>query len=543
MIDLHIHSTASDGSFTPSEILKQAYQLGLTAISITDHDSTDGVKELIESGIHLQPEFITGVEISANPLPGFSGGGSLHILGYGFSVYDTQLKQMLKSLKQSRKKRNPRIIKKLNELGFDITLNEVNTFCGPGQIGRPHIARVMLAKGFVPSLDHAFDNYLGKGKPAYVDKLRFSCQETITTIIKAGGVPVLAHPGLIPTTKENPIHRLISELAEMGLMGLEVYHTDHSPEQITLFKRLALQKGLIATGGTDFHGSLKPEISMGTGHGMLDVNDSLYKELIQKVEKTKKDVDTMDVLEKNLSHTFTDRSLLSNALRHSSYVNELKQPDINDNQRLEFLGDAVLGLCIGHILMDRFPEMNEGELSKFRSALVSESGLAYMARRLDLGRFIALGKGERLSRGAEKQSILADTFEAVIAAIYLDQGFEKTYKLINSHFNEQIRKQVTHAENIDYKSMLQEFVQEMGNISPCYEISAEKGPDHDKTFQVTLNVCNLESKGLGKSKKSAEQNAAENALVLLKQIPSPKASSEALPGEKGIKCAETKQHQ
>ncbi len=542
MIDLHIHSTASDGSFTPSEIIEHACALGLKAISITDHDTTDGVKEVIEKGIPSQLEFISGVEISAEPLPGFGNSGSLHILGYGFSIYDTGLNSMLETLKNSRTDRNPRIIEKLKGLGFDLSLDEVRGLCGPGQTGRPHIAMGMVAKGFVSSIEEAFDLYLGKGKPAYVDKYRLSCREVIKNIIKAGGVPVLAHPGLIKTTENTSINFLISQLMEMGLLGIEVFHTDHSLEQTDLYETIASKRGLIKTGGTDFHGSLKPEISMGKGRGTLHVDDELYTKLTMEVEKTQKSNSTVELLEKNLCHTFADQSLLYNALCHSSYVNEIQKPEEKDNQRLEYLGDAVLGLAIGHILMEKFPEMNEGDLSKFRSVLVSESGLAAMARSLDIGRFISLGKGERLSGGAEKNSILADTLEAIIAAIYLDQGFDTAYEIINFHFSEHIQKHAAHAETIDYKSMLQEIVQEMGNFTPCYKVIGEEGPDHDKTFQVLLNACDIKARGLGKSKKAAEQNAAENILTRLKKKLAALKASPASKKDKGMEWEEINPH-
>ncbi len=515
MIDLHIHSTASDGSFTPAEIIDQASNAGVCAIAITDHDTVDGVKQAIESGIPQHLEFITGVELSAQALDGFTSGGSIHILGYGFSPYDKDMQIVLKKLKQARAQRNPRIIEKLNELGFSISLKEVKDICGPGQTGRPHIARTMLEKGFISSFEQAFDDYLAKGKPAYVDKFRLSCKQTIQLILDAGGIPVLAHPGLIKPSPGYLIENFISQLIGMGLKGIEVYHTDHSKEQTRHFEKIASKKNLIVTGGSDFHGILKQEISIGKGTGDLCIDYSVYKNLSLELELQKKKTPSIEKLEKNLCYEFNNKDFLINALRHSSYVNEVQNPEVADNQRLEFLGDAVLGLAIGHVLMDRFPQMKEGELSKLRATLVSEPGLAAMARQIDLGRFIFLGKGERLSRGSEKSSILADTFEAVIAAIYLDYGFEGSYKLIKQHFNAQIDHATSSSEVEDYKSMLQEFVQEIGDITPRYKILNETGPDHDKTFEISLCVCEIESTGIGKSKKSAEQHAAEKALKIL----------------------------
>ncbi|MBF0204305.1 MAG: ribonuclease III [Desulfamplus sp.] len=517
-VDLHIHSTASDGLHAPAEIVRIAALKGLGAIAITDHDTINGVRVALDAGIPHNLEFITGVELSAQPLHGYSDSGSIHILGYGFSIYDRQMNSALEKLRDARTYRNPLILEKLNQLGLPLTMDEVITICGPGQIGRPHIARAMVAKGYVACFDDAFDHYLANGCPAYVDKFRLSCRDAIQLILEAGGIPVLAHPGIIKTTEENPVEYLISQLIGMGLMGIEVFHTDHSEEQTNFFVRLASKKKLLITGGSDFHGELlKQGVEMGTGGGNLMVDYEHYKLLYMAVDRLRKMNPQISKIEENLSYSFKDRSLLLNALRHSSYVNEVQEADISNNQRLEFLGDAVLGLVIAHILMDRFPEMKEGELSKLRSTLVSESGLAAMARHMDIGRFISLGKGERLSRGTEKNSILADTFEAIIAAIYLDLGFEGVRELISVYFDSQITGITSRSDTCDYKSMLQEVVQDMGNFTPCYSILKETGPDHDKTFEIILNVCDIEAIGEGKSKKAAEQNAAANALTILKQ--------------------------
>ncbi|MBF0199775.1 MAG: ribonuclease III [Desulfamplus sp.] len=515
MIDLHIHSSASDGSLSPSEIVLHAHGTGLSAIAITDHDTIDGVREAVESGIPHPMEFITGVEISAHPPDEYADAGSLHILGYGFSIYDRDMTQTLEKLREARALRNPEIIEKLNLLGFPITMQGVCRICGQGQMGRPHIAMAMVENGYVSSFDEAFDIYLGSGKPAYVDKFRLSAREAIELIIEAGGVPILAHPGIIKgTATEN----LISRLMAMGLAGIEVYHTDHTPEQTLFFEKLARKKGILMTGGSDFHGIMKPEILMGKGTGNLNIDHEIYKTLCLHIENKRQENHAIGKLEASLQYHFKNRSLLYNALYHSSYVNELHNPDITDNQRLEFLGDAVLGLAVGHILMEKFPDMKEGELSKIRASLVSEPGLAAMARRMDMGRFICLGKGERLSRGSDKNSILADTFEAVIAAIYLEHGFEGTYRLIAGYFELQISQITKRNETEDYKSMLQEVVQEMGDFTPCYTVSGESGPDHEKTFEVTLNVYGLETRGEGKNKKSAEQSAASKALEFLKNL-------------------------
>jgi ribonuclease-3 len=220
-------------------------------------------------------------------------------------------------------------------------------------------------------------------------------------------------------------------------------------------------------------------------------------------------------IEQRLHYEFKDKDLLQEALRHSSYVNELADPQLRDNERLEFLGDAVLNLIIGHILMQRYPELKEGDLSRNRANLVNETRLAKIARSFELGSFIQLGKGEIQTLGREKNSILADTFEALMAAIFMDGGFDTAYQIIKTNFQPLIAHLETTANNLDYKSQLQEKVQVEHGVMPEYNIIREDGPDHDKTFWVSLKVLDIDTQGSGKSKKAAEQDAARRALEIL----------------------------
>jgi ribonuclease III len=220
-------------------------------------------------------------------------------------------------------------------------------------------------------------------------------------------------------------------------------------------------------------------------------------------------------IEQQLRYEFRDKFLLAEALRHSSYVNELTDSNLRDNERLEFLGDAVLNLIVGHILMHHYPDLKEGDLSRSRANLVNESQLAKMARLLHLGSYIQLGKGEIQTQGREKNSILADSFEALVAAIYLDGGFDTTFKIIEDNFLPLIDHLHTAANNHDYKSQLQERVQIAHGVMPNYSIIREEGPDHDKTFWVMVNVLDIETDGCGKSKKAAEQDAARKAIEIL----------------------------
>jgi len=222
-------------------------------------------------------------------------------------------------------------------------------------------------------------------------------------------------------------------------------------------------------------------------------------------------------IEHYLHYEFSDKGLLQEALRHSSYVNELADQNLTDNERLEFLGDAVLNLSVGHILMHRYPDVKEGELSRSRANLVNESQLAIMARSFELGNYIQLGKGEIQTQGREKNSILADTYEALVAAVYLDGGFDAAFRFIETNFLPLIDRLHSAANNHDYKSQLQEMVQVGHGAMPNYSIIREEGPDHDKTFWVALKALDAETQGTGKNKKTAEQDAARKALEFLKE--------------------------
>ena len=224
-------------------------------------------------------------------------------------------------------------------------------------------------------------------------------------------------------------------------------------------------------------------------------------------------------IEQILQYEFNDKNLLREALRHSSFVNELGETQLRDNQRLEFLGDAVLNLIVGHILMRCYPDLKEGDLSRSRANLVNESQLAKMARSFKLGQYIQLGKGEIQTHGRKKNSILADSFEALLAAVYLDGGFEAAYQIIEANFQPLITHLHTTANNHDYKSQLQEKVQVDHGSMPDYSIIREDGPDHDKTFWVALKVLDIETQGSGKNKKAAEQDAARKAIEILNKGP------------------------
>jgi ribonuclease III len=220
-------------------------------------------------------------------------------------------------------------------------------------------------------------------------------------------------------------------------------------------------------------------------------------------------------LQAALGHGFRQPKLLAEALRHRSYVNENPPDGLADNERLEFLGDAVLGLAVGHLLMDNRPDLSEGDLSRTRAGLVNETQLADIARSLEIGNHLQLGRGERQTGGQNKNSILADAFEAVVAAIYLDGGFDAAFDFVRRQFSGLLDTVGPAASETDFKSRLQERMQLSHHITPTYHVVAEHGPDHDKTFVVGVTAGELEAQGQGKSKKMAEQAAAQKALEIL----------------------------
>jgi len=223
-------------------------------------------------------------------------------------------------------------------------------------------------------------------------------------------------------------------------------------------------------------------------------------------------------LYEELGYTFRDPALILQAFRHSSYVNEQMGAGLEDNERLEFLGDAVLDLAVSHLLMEKNSGADEGELSRFRSMVVDETGLHDVAGRLDLGSYLLLGRGEDQSLGRQKPSILADVTEALIGAIYLDGGFDVTKKIIEKLFAPLLEKVRTDDLVQDFKSLLQEFTQQAFKSLPKYRLTEETGPAHDKVFRIALAVNGIVlAEGMGKSKKEAEQHAAKEAFSRLKE--------------------------
>ncbi|MNS04666.1 hypothetical protein D3C72_360500 [compost metagenome] len=256
--DLHTHTQASDGMNAPAENVRLAKQKGLAGIAITDHDTVAGISEAMEAGKRIGLDVIPGVEISTR-----AAGKDIHVLGYYLQYEDERLCSRLEHLRTVRETRNERILEKLNELGIPITMNEVISGLGrelgpDDSIGRPHIADVLVRKGIVADLREAFDKYLAEGAAAYISLPRVSPVEAITWIKEAGGAPVIAHPGLYG---DDDLVRHITREGQPA--GIEVYHSDHGPEEEGRYSDMAREYGLIMTGGSDYHGVRQGQVFHG----------------------------------------------------------------------------------------------------------------------------------------------------------------------------------------------------------------------------------------------------------------------------------------
>ena len=244
-IDLHIHTTASDGKFSPEDIVHRSAELGLTVIALCDHDSVDGIVPALKAARDFpQIRVIPGVEIST-----YAPGSEVHLLGYSIDYTDPELEATLASLRSSRRERAKRIIAKLEGLDVHIDWQRVQEIAGSGSIGRPHIAQAMLEKGYVTSFKEAFTKYIGFKGPAYIERQKITPLEAVALVTKAGGLPVLAHPLTVKAPET-----MIAKLKTAGLVGLEVNYNGYTEEERDSLARLAKKYDLIATGGSDYHG-------------------------------------------------------------------------------------------------------------------------------------------------------------------------------------------------------------------------------------------------------------------------------------------------
>lgn len=244
-LDLHVHSTASDGRLSPEDVVRTAAQLGLAVIALTDHDSVDGIAPALKAAQDHPPlRVIPGVECSTD-VPH----GEVHVLGYFIDHTNPELAIKLAAFRNSRKVRAQKMIAKLATMGVKIEWNRVEDIAGTGSVGRPHIAQAMLERGYVPSLKEAFNRYIGREAPAYVEREKMTPEEVVQLITHVGGLAVLAHPAEI-----DDLEHLIPHLQRAGLVGMEVYYNNYPPKTIQYLASLAHKHALIATGGSDYHG-------------------------------------------------------------------------------------------------------------------------------------------------------------------------------------------------------------------------------------------------------------------------------------------------
>ncbi len=253
-VDLHCHTTASDGVLKPRELVRRAAHLALIVMAVTDHDTTAGLPEALAAGRTLGIEVIPGLEINTD-VPG----GEVHVLGYFIDWQDPAFTEQLARLREGRLARACQMVDKLAALGAPIRLERVLQLARDGSVGRPHVAQALLEAGYVATFGEAFDRYIGRSRPAYVERLKFSPADACRLIRKAGGVPVWAHPipfDAVTTAPRGllPFEGLLPELLDAGLQGLEVYYPGYGARAIEYLTRLAHQHELILTGGTDFHG-------------------------------------------------------------------------------------------------------------------------------------------------------------------------------------------------------------------------------------------------------------------------------------------------
>jgi 3',5'-nucleoside bisphosphate phosphatase len=268
--DLHTHTTYSDGSWSPEEIVRKASGLGLDIISITDHDNVKGFKAAYEAGKNLGVEVIPGVEISSE-----ISNREIHILGYFFDPANSELERYLNFFREERVKRASRIVNKLNNLGFNIHLDEVLEKANNSSVGRPHIAQVMLEKGIVSSFYEAFNKYIGNGSPAFEKKVHVSPESAFKIITDAGGLSFIAHPGNIP-------EHLLKELIDSGMDGIEVVHPSHNKLQQRFYRGVVNSYFLLECGGSDYHGGKREDDN---NFGKYNVNTSSVEAMRKRLMK------------------------------------------------------------------------------------------------------------------------------------------------------------------------------------------------------------------------------------------------------------------
>jgi len=274
-IDLHTHTTASDGTSSPAELVALAKQLGVGILAVTDHDTTDSVAPVMTLAAHEGIELIPALELNTD-----IEDGEVHVLGYFIDHHQPWLQEFLTMLRNGRVNRAARMVEKLNALGIKIEYSKVQSYA-QGSVGRPHVARALVEAGAVRNLEEAFDKYIGRQGPAYVERMRVTPEDAVRAVARAGGIPVLAHPGW------GAPDELIPELIAAGLEGIEVYYPDHTPAMTMRYMKLAQQYSLLMTGGTDFHGTaVASKAPLGSQYVPLEVVEKLKARHAEK-QRTK----------------------------------------------------------------------------------------------------------------------------------------------------------------------------------------------------------------------------------------------------------------
>jgi predicted metal-dependent phosphoesterase TrpH len=272
-VDLHAHSTASDGSERPSALVEKARGLGLTALALTDHDTLEGVEEAQKAAVGADLELIPGTELSLDHQ------GAMHLVVLWLQPGSGPLQDRLGSIQRGRHARNAAIVELLGDLGMPVSIEEVVEESGSGSVGRPHIAAVMMRKGYVQSVAEAFDLWLGAGRPAYAGRPRLSPEEAIDLALASGGVPVLAHPHTLGINRADEMADLLDRLRSAGLVGLEAACSGYRRHEREGYADLARRFGLVASGGSDYHGLYKPGLDLGIGYGDLVVPEVVVDRL------------------------------------------------------------------------------------------------------------------------------------------------------------------------------------------------------------------------------------------------------------------------
>lgn len=273
-IDLHTHSTASDGSDRPSRLVELAAAAGLDLIALTDHDTQEGIAEAQTAADRVGIELIPGVELSLQ----YDTGG-MHLIVLWLTPGQGPLQDRLQALQDGRGSRNERIVELLIAAGMPVTIDEILEEAGGGSVGRPHIAAVMMRRGYVPDIRTAFDEWLAAGKPAYVGRLRLEPEDAIGLARQSGAVPVLAHPHTLNITTAPDMADLLTRLRDAGLVGLEAIYSSYHAHERDGYADLARRFGLVVSGGSDYHGTYKPGLDIGRGYGDLVIPGELVDEL------------------------------------------------------------------------------------------------------------------------------------------------------------------------------------------------------------------------------------------------------------------------